>query len=178
MHSTQCGDVWLWYLIVVPMVVWIVLWACVDVLFHVLFNTRPPMVVSDECQCVLHTQITTNHSVVQFVHHASTLHLANHQQHHAFLHATHTSPSCFFHNCLSFFSMLSSSSSSSLRPLRECVVVMECITRLHKSSTRCACATLVPSSVAITLLWCFDCCACCSPHHCASHTPLLDSGCC
>ena len=47
---------------------------------------------------------------------------------------------------------------------------MECITCLHQSSTRCVCATLVPSSVAITLLWCFGCGACCSPRHCASHT--------
>ena len=164
--------------VVVLMVVWIAWWTRVDVLFYLLFRIRSPTVVSDVCQCVFHTKIITKHTAVQLVHHPSTLHLANHQQHHAFLHATHTSPSCFFHNCLSFFSMLSSSSSSSLRPLRECVVVMECITHLHQSSTRCACATLVPSSVAITLLWCFDCCACCSPRHCASHTPLLDSGCC
>ena len=39
------------------------------------------------------------------------LHIANHQQHNAFLHATHTSPSRFFHNCLSFISTSSSSSS-------------------------------------------------------------------
>ena len=57
----------------------------------VLFHTRPPMVVSDVCQCVFHTQITTKHSAVQLVHHPSTLHLANHQQHHAFLHAAHHS---------------------------------------------------------------------------------------
>ena len=31
------------------------------------------------------------------------------------------------------------------------------------------CVTLVPSSVAITLLWCFGCGVCCSPRHCASH---------
>ena len=73
------------------------------------------MVVSDVCQCVFHTQITTKHSAVQLVHHPSTLHLVNHQQH-TFLHATHTNPSRFFHNCPSFFSM-SSSSSSFLRPL-------------------------------------------------------------
>ena len=72
------------------MVVWIAWWACVDALFHVLFHTRPPMVVSDVCQCVFHTQITTKHSAVQLVHHPSTLHLANHQ-HHAFLHPTHQS---------------------------------------------------------------------------------------
>ena len=66
------------------MVVWIAWWACVDVLFHILFHTRPPMVVSDVCQCVFHTQITTKHSAVQLVHHPSTLHLANHQRHHAF----------------------------------------------------------------------------------------------
>ena len=51
--------------VVVPMVVWIALWTCVDVLFHVLFHTRQPMVVSDACQCVFHTKITTKHSVVQ-----------------------------------------------------------------------------------------------------------------
>ena len=101
--------------VVVPMVVWIAWWACVDVLFHVLFHTRPPTVMSDVCQCVFHTQITTKHSAVQLVHHPSTLHLVNHQQH-TFLHATHTNPSRFFHNCPSFFSM-SSSSSSFLRPL-------------------------------------------------------------
>ena len=54
------------------MVVWIAWWACVDVLFHVLFHTRPPMVVSDVCQCVFHTQITTKQCVVQFLHHPST----------------------------------------------------------------------------------------------------------
>ena len=32
------------------------------------------------------------------------------------------------------------------------------------------CVTLVPSSVVITLLWCFGYGACCSPHHCASHS--------
>ena len=47
--------------VVVPMVVWIACWACVDVLFHVIFHAMPPMVVSDECQCVFHTQITTKH---------------------------------------------------------------------------------------------------------------------
>ena len=36
------------------MVVWIAWWACVDVLFHVLFHTRSPMVVSDVCHCVPH----------------------------------------------------------------------------------------------------------------------------
>ena len=67
------------------------------------------------CASVFHTPITTKHSAVQLVHHPSTLHLVNHQQH-TFLHATHTNPSRFFHNCPSFFSM-SSSSSSFLRPL-------------------------------------------------------------
>ena len=37
------------------MVVWIAWWACVDVLFHVLFLTRPPTVVSEVCQCVCST---------------------------------------------------------------------------------------------------------------------------
>ena len=45
--------------VVVPMVVWIAWWACVDVIFHVLFHIMPPMVVSDVCQCVFHTKITT-----------------------------------------------------------------------------------------------------------------------
>ena len=106
----QCGDMLLWCL-VVPVFVWIAWWACVDALFHILFNTRPSMVVSDACQCVFHTQITTKHSVVQLVPHLSTLHIANHQQHHAFLRATHASLSRFFHNCPSFFSVSSSSSS-------------------------------------------------------------------
>ena len=47
--------------VVVLMVVWIAWWACVDAFFHVLFHTRQPMVVSDVCQCVFHTQITTKH---------------------------------------------------------------------------------------------------------------------
>ena len=88
--------------VVVPMVVWIAWWACVDVLFHALFHTRQPMAVSDESQFVFHTQITTKHSAVQLVPHLSTLHLANQQEHHVFLHAKHTSPSRSFHNCPSF----------------------------------------------------------------------------
>ena len=46
---------------VVPVFVWIVWWACVDVVFYVLFHTRQPMAVSDESQCVWNTQITTKH---------------------------------------------------------------------------------------------------------------------
>ena len=51
----------------------------------------------------------------------------------------HTSPSRFFHNCHSFFTMPSSSSPSFLRPVSVCMVVMKCNTRLHQSSTRRVC---------------------------------------
>ena len=70
---------WVWVVVVmVLMVVWITWWACVDILFHVLFYTMPQMVGSDVCQCVFHTQTTTKHSAVQLLHHPSTLHLVNH----------------------------------------------------------------------------------------------------
>ena len=106
----------------------------------------------------------------------STLHLVNHKQHHAFLHFTHQSitllpqPSFLFLNVV-FFTVI-------VLVIIECTVVMECITRLHQSSTQCVCATLVPSSVVITLFWCFGCGVRCSPRHCASHMHAqhLDSG--
>ena len=59
-------------MVVVLMVVCIAWWACVDVLFLVLFHTRLPMVVGDVFRCVFHTQVITKHSAVQLVHHPST----------------------------------------------------------------------------------------------------------
>ena len=84
-----------------------------------------------------------NTELCSLVYHPSTLHIANHKQHHVFLHATHQSivllPQLSFllHNVVFFIIVLVTI---------ERVVVMKCITRLHQSPTRCVCATLVPSS--------------------------------
>ena len=95
--------------VVVPMVVWIAWWACVDVVFCVIFHTRPSIVASDVCRCVPHPN---HHQTLGCAVGQSCIHFASCQSPTTpCLSPCHTSPSCFFHNCSSFFSMSSSPSS-------------------------------------------------------------------
>ena len=151
------------------MVVWIAWWACVDVLFHVLFHIKPQMVVSDACQCVPHpNHHQTHRSAVG----PSCIHFASCQ--------SPTTPClspCHTHKSITLLPQLSF---LLLNVVFFIVIVLVTIERVcccdgtHHSfaptiNTLCVCVTLVPSSVTITLLWCFGCGACCSPFHCASH---------
>ena len=95
--------------VVVPMVVWIAWLACVDVVFCVIFHTRPSIVASDVCRCVPHPN---HHQTLGCAVGQSCIHFASCQSPTTpCLSPCHTSPSCFFHNCSSFFSMSSSPSS-------------------------------------------------------------------
>ena len=120
------------------------------------------------CVSVFHTQITTKQSAVQLVHHPSTIAPCQSPTTPC-LSACHTHQSITLLPQLLFLLLNVVFFIVIILVTIESVVMMECITCLHQSSTRCVCATLVPSSVVITLLWCFGCGACCSPCHCASH---------
>ena len=132
------------------------------------------MVVSDVCQCVSHPN---HHQTLRCAFGPpSTLHLVNHQKHHAFLHATHRS--------ITPLSQLSFLLYNDVFFIVTLLVTIERVCGcdgMHHSFAliikHVVCVTLLPSSVVITLLWCFCCGAYCSPDNCASHTctPHLDS---
>ena len=119
---------------------------------------------------MFHTPITTKHSAGQLVHHPSTLHIANHQ-------ATPSLSACHTHQSITLLPQLS----FILFNVFFIVIILLTIERLRGCdgmhhlfapiiNTLCVCATFAPSSVAIILLWCFGCCACCSSRRCVSHT--------
>lgn len=135
--------------VVVLMVVWIAEWVCMQVLFHVLFHTRPPMVASDVYYCAFYSNY---HKARSYVVDPTCIHFAPCQ--------SPTPPFCMLPTPVHHASSTAVLPSSQRRLIHlhdscdhtvcVCTVVMKCITCLYQSSTRCVCATLVPSSVVIT----------------------------